>query len=269
MDIVRQNEPWANEIEWMLSTAEDWFHVTFTKGLNPKLECIRLNLDPVQAVHRPLLMYLMLYLVTSVFNVIFLQTIWGFTHAGVMASGVVWGGALEMFENTLQSLKAAIVVPHQKAETSSTTATPSRDKLISYWYRSASTEKKSPLVFIHGIGAGVMCYAEFIHQLSHSDRPIFLVELPYVAMRMVDKVPSAEETVLEISEMLHRFGYDNAIFVSHSLGTGVASWVMNMAPEIVAGMIMIDPICFLLHYHNVAFNFVHRIPKTLFEVTLL
>lgn len=41
-----------------------------------------------------------------------------------------------------------------------------------------------------------------------------------------------------------------------------------MAPETVAGVVMIDPICFLLHYHNVAFNFVHRVPKTILEVIL-
>jgi pimeloyl-ACP methyl ester carboxylesterase len=247
----------------MISTAEEWFHVTFTKGLNPNLECIRLNLDPVQAVHRPLLVYVVLYLVTCTFNILLLQKVWGFTHAGTMAPGVLWGGALQMFENGLQSFKAAFIMPVEDITTK-----PTRGKLISYWYRSTS-EKKTPLVFIHGIGAGVICYAEFIHQLSHLDRPIFLVELPYVAMRMVDNVPSAAETVKEVSEMLQRYGYDNAIFVSHSLGTGIASWVMNMAPEIVGGMVMIDPICFLLHYHNVAFNFVHRIPKTIFEVTTL
>jgi pimeloyl-ACP methyl ester carboxylesterase len=246
----------------MLSTAEDWFHITFTKGVNPNLECIRLNLDPVQAIHRPLLLYVALYLVTCAFNILFLRKIWGFQHVGAMAPGVLWGGALEMFENSLQSFKAAFVLPPKEDITTKKT---SKTKLISYWYRS-TTEQKTPLVFIHGIGAGMMCYAEFIHRLSHSDRPIFLVELPYVAMRMVDNVPSAAETVSEISEMLHRFGHDKAIFVSHSLGTGVASWVMNMAPEIVSGIVMIDPICFLLHYHNVAFNFVHRIPKTVFEV---
>ena len=100
-----------------------------------------------------------------------------------------------------------------------------------------------------------------------SDRPIFLVELPYVAMRMVDTVPTATETTKEVRQMLHQYGYDKAVYVSHSLGTAVTSWIIKLAPDTVAGTVMIDPICFLLHYHHVAFNFVHRLPRQLIEVS--
>ncbi|KAI9472184.1 MAG: Alpha/Beta hydrolase protein [Benjaminiella poitrasii] len=212
----------------MLSSAEQWFHVTFPQGLNPNLECIRLNLDPVQAFHRPLVVYLAMYIITAIFNLVCLQT-WGFQHSGATAPGIP------------------------------------RLRHLSYYYR-PSVGQKTPLVFIHGIGAGILCYAEFVYQLvTHLDRPMFLVELPYVAMHMVDCVPTATETVAELQEMLQSFGYDRAVYVSHSLGTGVTSWLMNMAPNSVAGLVLIDPICFLLHYHNVAFNFVHRMPKTIFE----
>lgn len=66
--------------------------------------------------------------------------------------------------------------------------------------------------------------------------------------------------------MLSQYGYGKAVFVSHSLGTAVASWMMQQAPKRVAGVVMIDPIVFLLHFHSIAYNFVHRAPKQFMEV---
>lgn len=245
-----ENPEWAMEMEWMLSTAEQWYGIQFPRGFNAELECIRLNLDPVEAFHRPLVVYLALYAITSVFNVGFLGCLWNFQRSAHVASGVTWGNIMGVLEDTMYPKSSA----HKSR--------------ISYYYRPGNHH--TPLVFIHGIGAGVICYAEFIHQLvkSQLDRPIFLVELPYVAMHMVDQVPTAKETVAEMTTMLQSHGYERAVFISHSLGTGVTSWIMNINPSIIGGLVLIDPICFLLHYHHVAFNFVHRIPKTLVEVTI-
>ncbi|KAI8878691.1 alpha/beta-hydrolase [Backusella circina FSU 941] len=253
LDIVRQNEEWAAEIDWMIATAETWFHHSFPKGMNTNVECIRLNLDPVEAVHRPLIMYVAIYLITKLFNIIFLQWCWGFKPPQVIST-ICWGGPLALLDGFISACKNFILT---------TTIVPKLDPTLSYWYRPGGNE--TPLVFIHGIGAGVLFYAEFVFRLLALDRPLFLVELPYVAMHMVDKVPNSDETVKSIQEMLARHGYKNAVFVSHSLGTATTSWVMNKEPRLCAGAVLIDPICFLLHYHNVAFNFVHRIPKNFIE----
>lgn len=247
------NEAWAIEIDWMLSSAEDWFHIKFPPGQNKELQCIRLHLDPVQACHRPLLLYVGVYCLTKLFNLVCLQWAWSFIPSKHTSSNAVWGGILGLIDDTVQQF-----FEDKKQD---------RFGNLSYFYRPSSSNNQTPLVFLHGIGAGVLCYAEFIHYLNRLDRPIFLVELPYVAMHMVDDVPSASETVEEIKLMLNTFGYEDAVYVSHSLGTGVSSWIMNKAPETVAGLVMIDPICFLLHYHHVAFNFVHRLPKTLLQVS--
>lgn len=262
LELVRLDQAWSNEIEWMLNSAEEWFGVKFPQGQNKELQCIRLNLDPVHACHRPLIVYVGLYVLSMVFNYVFLQWMLSFTAYDTTSPGVVWGGILGHLHYAIQYTKACLFksekVPDKKQLL---------PRAISYFYRASSYNNRTPLVFLHGIGAGVLCYAELIHALVSMDRPIFLVELPYVAMRMVDYIPSASETVDEIQVMLKSFGYDKAVYISHSMGTGAASWVMNMAPETIAGLVMIDPICFLLHYHNVAFNFVHRIPKTLIEVS--
>lgn len=211
----------------MLTTAEDHFQVKFPSGYNPALRCIRLNFDPVQATHRPLAVYVAIYLATLVFNSLFLQWIWGLRYTDV-----------------------------------------DEQHPVGYW-SGYTTSPEVPLVFIHGVGVGLLGYVDFLHQLltQSGRRPVFLVELPYVSMRLVDHVPSATETVKAIEGMLNRFGYTKAVFVSHSLGTGVASWVSRFAPHLIAGSVMVDPICFLLHYHHVAFNFIHRLPKVLIEVS--
>ncbi|KAG1451125.1 hypothetical protein G6F46_010283 [Rhizopus delemar] len=228
LEIVQQNRAWATEIEWMLTTAEDHFQVKFPSGYNPVLRCIRLNFDPVQATHRPLAVYVAIYLATLVFNSLFLQWIWGLRYTDV-----------------------------------------DEQHPVGYW-SGHTTSPEVPLVFIHGVGVGLLGYVDFLHQLltQSGRRPVFLVELPYVSMRLVDHVPSATETVKAIEGMLNRFGYTKAVFVSHSLGTGVASWVSRFAPHLIAGSVMVDPICFLLHYHHVAFNFIHRLPKVLIEYIL-
>ncbi|KAI8342795.1 Alpha/Beta hydrolase protein [Chlamydoabsidia padenii] len=273
---VLSNEDWAQELEWMIKTAEDEFQIEFTPGFNPDLQCIRLNLDPVLAVHRPLLLYLGLYLSTATFNMLALQWCWRFQVYG--DHGAVWGGALYNLHRVFVWCNTYLFGRHSMKSTKSIPSTPTTDrhdmKRIVYWHRSVEdtrgeTTAKTPLVFIHGIGAGLMCYVEFIYRLVGLDRPLFLVELPFVAMRMVDDVPDALTIVEDIKGMLQDHGYEHAIFVSHSLGTAVTSWMLTNAPLVVAGTVLIDPICFLLHYPQVCFNFIHRVPSRIIEFVML
>lgn len=270
----------------MIKTAEDKYNIKFTPGFNPDLQCIRLNLDPVLAVHRPLLFYLGIYLSTMLFNTLALQWGWQFEIYGDHST--VWGGVFyklhQAFLWCTELMKQRQRRTASKPTTTVTTNKASADdaphiKRIVYWYRSVedscttdattSSHAKTPLVFIHGIGAGLMCYVEFIYHLVGLDRPLFLVELPFVAMRMVDDVPDAVAVVDDIKAMLHHHGYEHGVFVSHSLGTAVTSWMMTNAPSVVAGTILIDPICFMLHYPQVCFNFIHKVPKRIVDVSEL
>ncbi|KAG2210627.1 hypothetical protein INT45_010628, partial [Circinella minor] len=60
--------------------------------------------------------------------------------------------------------------------------------------------------------------------------------------------------------MLDTHGFDKAIIVGHSLGTVVAGWMATYAMNRITGLVLIDPVCFLLNYHDTAFNVLHRIP---------
>ncbi|CAJ0632716.1 5403_t:CDS:2 [Entrophospora sp. SA101] len=48
---------------------------------------------------------------------------------------------------------------------------------------------------------------------------------------MVEDVPKMHETVEEIERMIISKGYSSAIFVGHSLGTSVCSWMIKEAPK--------------------------------------
>src|SRR4051812_42014501 len=76
---------------------------------------------------------------------------------------------------------------------------------VSYWYYKGNMDldnspKKSqqPIVFVHGIGAGLIGYCNFIRKLQKLNHPLFLVDLPYVTMQLVEDVPTMNETVHEI-----------------------------------------------------------------------
>ncbi|KAI8848488.1 hypothetical protein BC829DRAFT_417631 [Chytridium lagenaria] len=118
-----------------------------------------------------------------------------------------------------------------------------------------------PIVFFHGIGGGLFSYIGFIYRIlsANRNRAIFLVELPYVSMRLVDHVPSMQQTVHEVEDMLHHHGFPQAFFIGHSLGTAVTAWMMNNS-KVVAGSALLDPIVFKTYHPSLAYNFVYRHP---------
>lgn len=256
LDQVRAKPAWANELAWMVKTTESHFGVQFESGISQDVKCIRLNLDPVNAIHRPFIFYIIIYIATLIVNV-FLR-MQGFKRCDLPYS-VSWGG---IFGFDPASLWKSIWHDVDNSET---------NKIV-YWYKASSdgpdgSNPATPIVFIHGIG-GMLFYVDFIRRLTALNRPVFCVELPYVSMHQIDTVPTTSETVSEISQMLSDHGFNKAVFVSHSLGTAVSSWMMQQSPKKVAGVVMIDPIVFLLHFHSIAYNFVHRAPKRFMEVCI-
>lgn len=66
-----------------------------------------------------------------------------------------------------------------------------KDKLA-YWYKSSkstsSNDETLPIVFVHGIGAGLFAYINFILRMciQQSNNPIYILDLPHVSMRLCD-----------------------------------------------------------------------------------
>ncbi|CAG8627302.1 6269_t:CDS:2 [Funneliformis mosseae] len=245
---IRQNTEYIAELYETIAIIENSKKINFTEGYNPDIQCVRLTLDPIKAIPRPFVFYVVC--ITS--NLLYRLA--GFEHYGLKYSVLngYWSSTLE-FDIQEETIKSS-------------------QSRISYWYYNPNShnesaplkknhQKQQPIVFIHGVGGGLFCYFNFLRKLYNLNRPLFLVELPHVSMRLIEDVPTMEETVREIEEMLMSHGYPKATFVAHSLGTAVCSWMIKEARKRVGGCVLIDPICFLLHYSHVAYNFVYREPK--------
>ncbi|RKP13488.1 hypothetical protein BJ684DRAFT_9990 [Piptocephalis cylindrospora] len=203
----------------MLEALESRLGAPFPPGYNPKIRCIRLNYDPVHVVHRPFLVYLSVLTMDSLLKV------------GLRFMGFRRHGRLP------RSLPRAIF--------------PSLDSFL-----------PKPIIFVHGIGIGILPYISFILRLvrtSSSAPPLYLVELSEVSMRLnLNPSPTIPVVVTEMAMALTERGHSQAVWVGHSLGSSVVAGACRWARDSVAATVFIDPICFLLHYPNVAWNFVHR-----------
>lgn len=142
--------------------------------------------------------------------------------------------------------------------------------------RAAQEASLTPVVYAHGI-SGIYGPTPFILLLCWlTGRPMFIPELPYVAMRL--SPPSAIRTrvqfVAAARRMLWRHGFGitfddsaesdeededwrrgRAVFVGHSLGAGPIGWILRDAPDLVAGTVLIDPMSILLFAADSPRNF--------------
>lgn len=145
---------------------------------------------------------------------------------------------------------------------------------MTYWLRKGSqTGSSCPVVFCHGLGAGVMPYADFVAELCRRKpgEDIFCVDLPHIQMRPQEEVPSARELCACIGDMLRAWDHTKAHFVGHSFGTLVCAWTVRYMPEAVLSVSLIDPVCFLMCKSDLIYNAVYaeRTPFTDVVVWLL
>mmetsp|Transcript_183 Transcript_183/g.482 ORF Transcript_183/g.482 Transcript_183/m.482 type:complete len:541 (-) Transcript_183:158-1780(-) len=129
-----------------------------------------------------------------------------------------------------------------------------------YWFRpGAPGTKAQPVVFLHGIGVGISQNLPLLRKL-HKDREVYLVELPWVCLRLGETPPAPDEFVRTIELMLSNHGrWDTgACFIGHSYGTCAIAWVLRTRPQLVKSMILIEPVCLLLFSYHVCYNFLYN-----------
>ncbi|KAK3240087.1 hypothetical protein CYMTET_50041 [Cymbomonas tetramitiformis] len=127
---------------------------------------------------------------------------------------------------------------------------------------------RPPILFIHGLGVGILPYIRQLDALLTAEpgRSVFILDLPNISLYTAPdaSMPSPFEVAEGIVKMLGCHGVHEGVHVmGHSYGTAVAAWLVKWAPpRWVAACTLLDPICFLLYNHSVAFNFVYRRPTT-------
>lgn len=123
---------------------------------------------------------------------------------------------------------------------------------------------RTPIIFVHGIGIGLIVYIPLIDKLLETGRPILLPEIPYVSGFRPWLSPlavlSPGSVVSTMTSMLASHGFMSGTWVGHSYGTSWLSYMVKFAPHAVAGVLFLDPICFSLHVPRLTKQFVYSKP---------
>ncbi|KNC99413.1 uncharacterized protein SPPG_05654 [Spizellomyces punctatus DAOM BR117] len=212
--------------------------IVFQEGYNEKIRTVTISYNPVEAFPKPLLLYAVVALLEFGARCIFRML--GFQRYPAHRTDL----APDMPE---RGITYWLRMP--------------KGNTVDARRRRKREESDLPIVFIHGLGGGLWCYLKFIGKLwwTQSARPIYLVELPHVSMRLVQSSPDPDTTVRELVAMLRRHAHDSATFIGHSLGSAYVAYMINHT-KAVAGVVMIDPVCFNIYDANLLYNFVHRRP---------
>jgi pimeloyl-ACP methyl ester carboxylesterase len=136
-------------------------------------------------------------------------------------------------------------------------------------------ECRKPLIYISGIGIGLVSYEALIKVLSTDDRDILLFDLPEISLRWTPFLQHAHasplQTVETISQLIGgcRRGEEGAHAVAHSFGCVVVQWLIRLntkSTPLVSSLTFVDPVCFLLISPSVAAHFCYRFPKTFLDL---
>mmetsp|Transcript_23313 Transcript_23313/g.43807 ORF Transcript_23313/g.43807 Transcript_23313/m.43807 type:complete len:660 (-) Transcript_23313:15-1994(-) len=129
-------------------------------------------------------------------------------------------------------------------------------------FKAASPSSLTPIVFVHGIGIGLMPYLNLISNLQKTGRPVILLEVSEVsAFRFFDfsrKVMQSSDVVTYVEALLQSFNYEKANFIGHSYGTSWLSYLHKRSKPIIDSITYIDPICFNIHCSDLVRSFVYQ-----------
>jgi len=127
-----------------------------------------------------------------------------------------------------------------------------------------STKEKTPIVFVHGIGIGLITYISLVDSFLKLGRPFFLPEIPYVSGFRPWQGPNAvlppAVVCSTMTAMLATHGYLRATFAGHSYGTSWLSYMCKYEAPAVSALLFLDPICFCLHVPRLTKQFVYHRP---------
>ncbi|GKY91486.1 hypothetical protein MPSEU_000120800 [Mayamaea pseudoterrestris] len=121
-----------------------------------------------------------------------------------------------------------------------------------------------PIIFVHGIGVGLIAYVPLIDALLATGRPVLLPEIPYVSafrpLQSPDAVLSPATVASTMNAMLATHGYMSGTWIGHSYGTSWLSYMIKFASHAVSAVLFLDPICFCLHQPRLTKAFVYLPP---------
>jgi pimeloyl-ACP methyl ester carboxylesterase len=209
---------------------------------------LRLTIDPVNMLHRPLLWYLIVSLVDAVSYL--RMCLYGFKF------------------HRLRLARFFTVFPFRLITLTARNTTPS--ETISYWHLPHTSKTRRPVLFIHGIGIGLYPYVNFLAEINRSHREaddgqvgIIAIELMPISFRITGEMPNHDRITSDILAILNKHGWDKFVLASHSYGSVVSASILKhqQLGRRVDSMLLSDPVAFLLQLPDVANNFTRRRPR--------
>ncbi|KAF1993830.1 hypothetical protein P154DRAFT_49468 [Amniculicola lignicola CBS 123094] len=213
-------------------------------------KALRLTTDEVKMLHRPFIWYLTVGLVDTLTSAYL-------AYSGFRLHRTSYREFLTIFPFRLCTLFTRHVSPAPN---------------LSYWYRPHTSKTRLPILFVHGISIGLYSYAQFLAELA-KDEPlsaedgevgIIALELMPISFRLTKGAMLDKDSMCrQINTILEAHGWDKVVLVSHSYGSVVTTHLLK-TPETkskIGPIVMVDPVTFLLHLPDVAYNFTARQPR--------
>ena len=236
------------ELEYYMGKVETMMRKPFKPGYGTA-KSLMLTLDPIEMECRTLFWYTLMGILDAI------------THALMRFHG------FQYFKTVSTSLQ---VLPIRPATWVEPARSPAED--LSYWVRPHTSKTRLPILYIHGIGVGLIPQIAFLHDLDvalNEDNPedgevgILAIEILQVSSRLTKAVPTREDFLQQLTKILDFHGYSRFVLVSHSYGSVPATHILtNQAlASRVSSTLFVDPVTVLLHMPDVAYNFTVRQPK--------
>jgi len=100
---------------------------------------------------------------------------------------------------------------------------------IPYWYRPHRSRTKLPIVFIHGIGIGLLPYIPFLRELAAQDPDVGILAIETLPMSMhITEPPLARDAICDaITRILNAHGLRRIVLAGHSYGTAISAYLLR------------------------------------------
>lgn len=147
-------------------------------------------------------------------------------------------------------------------------------KQISYWLRPHTSKTRLPVLFVHGIGVGLIPNIDFLHELDLALNPdrnkndggqvgVMAVEILQISSRLTHAILKRSDYLEQLAQILDMHHFERFVLASHSYGSVLSTYALTYEPlaSRVASTLFIDPVTILLHMPDVAYNFTARPPK--------
>jgi hypothetical protein len=141
---------------------------------------------------------------------------------------------------------------------------------LNYWIKqggiNSTISSLPPVLIFHGISPGWSLYGLLIKYLE-PNRTVILVDFESIKIKsMRFHCPSIPQFVSTITAILDRHHIHNKVsIVGHSFGTIIAGWLVHSIPSRISHLTLLDPVSLLLAFPDVAYSFLYKKPKTLWE----